>query len=74
MSLLLARLSILEMEEPILERATRPFPVPVRALDAIHLATADYLRELGEDVSIATYDGRMAGVAREMGFETISLD
>ena len=74
LSLLLARLSILEMEEPVLERATRPFPVPVRALDAIHLATADYLRELGEDVSIATYDGRMAAVAREMGFETIPLD
>ena len=74
LSLLLARLSILEMEEPVLERATRPFPSPVRALDAIHLATADYLRELGEDVSIATYDGRMAAVAREMGFETIPLD
>ncbi|HET6361736.1 MAG TPA: PIN domain-containing protein [Gemmatimonadota bacterium] len=74
LSLLLARLSVLEMEEEVLERATRPFQMPVRALDAIHLATAEYLRELGEHVSIATYDGRMAAVAREMDFETIPLD
>jgi predicted nucleic acid-binding protein len=72
--LLLARLSILEMEEAVVERATRPFPMPVRALDAIHLATAEYLRGLGEGVSIATYDGRMAAVARKMDFETMVLD
>lgn len=72
--LLLARLSLLEMEEPVLERATQPFPMSVRALDAIHLATAEYLRGLGEDVSIATYDARMAAAARTMNFETTALD
>lgn len=74
LSLLLLRLTILEMEEPVLARAIEPFPVPVRALDAIHLASADYLRRIGEDISIATYDARMSATAREMEFEIVSLD
>jgi predicted nucleic acid-binding protein len=72
--LLLSRLAILEMEEPVLARAIEPFPTSVRALDAIHLASADYLRRMGQDVSIATYDGRMAAAARGMGFEIVTLD
>jgi predicted nucleic acid-binding protein len=71
---LLLRLSVLEMEEPVLARAIEPFPVPVRALDAIHLASADYLRRIGEDISIATYDARMSATARKMEFEIVSLD
>jgi predicted nucleic acid-binding protein len=71
---LLLRLSLLEMEEPVLERAIEPFPVPVRALDAIHLASAEYLRRVGEDVSIATYDARMRASARKMEFEIVPLD
>jgi predicted nucleic acid-binding protein len=71
---LLLRLSLLEMEEPVLERAIEPFAVPVRALDAIHLASADYLRRIGEDVSIATYDARMRATAQKMEFEIVSLD
>jgi predicted nucleic acid-binding protein len=71
---LLGRLAIIEMEPNVLSRALEPFPIPVRTLDAIHLASADYLRRLGEDISIATYDARMAAAAREMDFETIELD
>jgi predicted nucleic acid-binding protein len=71
---LLLRLSLLEMEAPVLERAIEPFAVPVRALDAIHLASAEYLRRIGEDVSIATYDARMRATAQKMEFEIVSLD
>lgn len=70
---LLARLSLLEMDELVLARAMEPFPIPVRALDAIHLASADYLRRMGQDVSVATYDARMRDAARKMGFELHSL-
>lgn len=71
---LLARLSILEMDELVLVRATEPFPIPVRALDAIHLASADYLRRMGQDVSVATYDARMREAARKMEFSLYPLE
>jgi predicted nucleic acid-binding protein len=71
---LLDRLYLLEMDTVVLGRAIEPFPLPIRALDAIHLATADYLRTTGRDVSIATYDARMRGAAERMGFELYSLE
>ncbi len=71
---LLERLSILDMDPPILARALEPFPRPIRTLDAIHLASADFLRGQGQEVSIATYDARMGEVALEMGFELYPLD
>ena len=71
---LLLRLSLLEMEEPVLARAIEPFAEPVRALDAIHLASAEYLRRIGEEVTIATYDTRMRATALKMEFEIVPLD
>ena len=70
--LLLARLAMLELERPVLARALEPFPEPVRTLDAIHLASADFLRRQGQEVTIATYDARMREAARAMGFEFYS--
>jgi predicted nucleic acid-binding protein len=70
---LLDRLFLLEMDTVVLGRAIEPFPIPIRALDAIHLATADYLRTIGRDVSIASYDARMRGAAELMGFEFYPL-
>lgn len=66
--LLLKRVHLLEMVEPILARALKPFPSAIRTLDALHLASADFLRSLGDPVVIASYDGRLVTVAREMGF------
>ena len=65
--LLLARLAFLELHPEVLERATRPFPVPVRTLDALHLASMAFLRERGRDVTLATYDLRMREAATAMG-------
>ncbi|MFH1765706.1 MAG: PIN domain-containing protein [Gemmatimonadota bacterium] len=65
--LLLARLAWLELRPTVLERALHPFPVPVRTLDALHLASVSFLREHGKDVTLATYDERMAQAARAMG-------
>lgn len=64
--LLLARLGWLELHPKVLERALQPFPAPVRTLDALHLASISFLRERGKDVSLATYDTRMARVASAM--------
>jgi len=52
----------------VLVRALEPFPVPVRTLDAIHLASADLLRTQHQAVEIATYDERLLSAARKMGF------
>lgn len=71
--LLLARLSWLELHPSVLERAIRPFPVPVRTLDALHLASVTFLRERGKDVAVATYDQRMAEACRAMGLDLVEL-
>ncbi len=60
---LIARVSLLELDARILERALQPFPVNLRTLDALHMASALYLRDQGEDVGLATYDRRMAEAA-----------
>jgi hypothetical protein len=72
--LLIAHLALLRLERPVLARALEPFPVRVRTLDALHLASADFLREQGQEVVIATYDARMAEAARALGFELFPLE
>jgi predicted nucleic acid-binding protein len=71
--LLLARLAWLELLPEVLGRATRPFPAPVRTLDALHLASVAFLRERGREPVLATYDERMAGVAIAMGIPLAAL-
>ncbi len=65
--MLIARVSLVELDRAVLTRALQPFPVPARTLDALHLATAGYLQQRGGDVRVATYDARMARVAEEIG-------
>jgi hypothetical protein len=65
--LLLARLSLVELAPVVLERALQPFPTAVRTLDALHLATAGFLRERGHAVEVATYDARLLDGASAMG-------
>jgi predicted nucleic acid-binding protein len=65
---LLRRLTFVELLPSVLSRALQPFPVPVRTLDALHLASVAFLREQGVDVSLASYDTRMSEAARQMAF------
>ena len=68
-SALLARLAWLELVPPVLSRALAPFPTPVRTLDALHLASADFLRERGQPVKLASYDARFNAAGAALGFE-----
>ena len=61
------------LARPVLARALRPFPTPVRMLDALHLASAMFLRERGHDVALATYDARMCEAAEAMGLEVFEV-
>lgn len=62
-----ARLGFLELAPPVLARALEPFPVPVRTLDALHLASLDFLRGIGQRPRLATLDARMAEAAGALG-------
>ncbi len=70
---LLARVSLLEMVPAVLERALDAFPLPVRTLDALHLASIDFLRRQRQPVQLASYDGRLVTAARALGYEVLQL-
>ena len=64
---LLRRISLIDLTEEVLGRSLRPFPVAVRTLDGLHLATIIFLRASGEDVELASYDRRLIAAAKALG-------
>lgn len=54
---------MLEMVRPVLERALEPLPGDLRTLDALHLASVEFLRTNGQHVSLASYDDRLTAAA-----------
>lgn len=70
---LLDQIILMDMSEPILTRALQPFPVPVRTLDGLHLATMVFLRGHGQTIEVATYDQRLATAAQALGFPLTAL-
>ena len=69
----LERVAMLELIAPVLERAMAPFPAPVRTLDALHLASAEFLQQQGVSVRVASYDQPLLVAAQAMGLETHDL-
>ena len=70
---LMGRIAMLELSPPVLTRALEAFPVPVRTLDALHLASCEYLRSQGQLVALASYDRRMTDAARAMDVPVLEL-
>lgn len=68
---ILARLSFVELAPTVLARALDPFPVAVRTLDALHLATALFLRERSQEVAVAAYDERLRRAAGAVGLAEV---
>lgn len=67
-----AHWGVLQMSEPILERAERPFPSePLRTLDAIHLASALDARTALPNLALLSLDERIRENARRLGFEVL---
>jgi hypothetical protein len=64
---LLKGIELVEMDRPVLARALETFPVSVRTLDALHLATMHCLGRRGEPVEPASYDNRLIMAARAHG-------
>jgi len=65
----LGRLAIVELSPLVLDRALDAFPVPMRTLDALHLATLAFLVGQKQRPALATYDARMADAAARLGFD-----
>jgi predicted nucleic acid-binding protein len=62
----LANVELVQIDAALLDAAA-DLDIPVRSLDAIHLATA---LALGRDLAVlVTYDDRMIRGARELGIE-----
>jgi hypothetical protein len=57
----------------VLARSREAFPRPVRTLDAMHLATVEYLRNARQSISLATSDHPMASAARALGIQLVAL-
>ena len=60
------------MDAEIVHRSRRAFPrEPIRALDAVHLATALAVRNLCPDVRVLSFDDRIRGNAAALGFDVV---
>jgi hypothetical protein len=70
---LIGRVALLELAPPVLGRALEPFPMPVRTLDALHLASVEFLRGRGQSIELASYDDRLLSTARAMGIPLLTL-
>jgi len=65
----LQRLDLVRVNDRILTAAGGLRPPELRSLDAIHLATADELRDALSE--LITYDDRMASAAKRLGYRIV---
>jgi hypothetical protein len=70
---LIGRVALVELVPPVLERALEPFPMPVRTLDALHLASIEFLRARRQPVRLASYDERLLAGARALDIPLYQL-
>lgn len=70
---LIGAVNFVELTPPVLARALEPFPFPLATLDALHLATMEYLKGRGEKIELASYDVRLLAAATALGFPLAAL-
>lgn len=70
---LIGRIALLELVSPVLLRALEAFPSPVRTLDALHLASAEFLRQRQAELRLASYDARLLAAANAIGIPQYPL-
>jgi predicted nucleic acid-binding protein len=63
---LIGRVALIEPAPPVLARALEPFPIPVRTLDGLHLASIEFLHDRRQTVELASYDERLLAGARAL--------
>jgi predicted nucleic acid-binding protein len=69
-----ASLELIEIDSTILERAAQPLPTELGTLDAIHLSSALFWREVrGENITMATHDRELALGAQAHGLKVLGV-
>ena len=69
----LDRVNFIELGDAALARALDPFPIRLRTLDALHVATMMFLRGQAEPIELASYDTRLTAAAQSLGFPLAAL-
>jgi len=63
------RCFVVAVTDAILARVRRPFPIePIRTLDAVHLATTEWLGEPPRSIVVVTRDVRVRDNAQALGY------
>lgn len=70
---LIGKVALLELTPPVLARAVEPFSRAVRTLDALHLASMEFLRAQGQSLQLASYDQRLLAAARDLRIDIMKL-
>jgi len=71
---LLDSVHLVELDAPVLDRASQPLPTELGTLDAIHLATALLWREtFAAEITLATHDVSLAIAARAQGYPVLGV-
>jgi hypothetical protein len=70
---LIGRVALIGLTPPVLARALEPFPTSVRTLDALHLASIEFLRTQGQVIELASYDDRLTAAARALRIPLFAL-
>jgi hypothetical protein len=60
---LIGRVALIELVPPLLARALEPFPVAVRTLDGLHLASIAFMRARQQAPMLASFDERLVAAA-----------
>lgn len=72
---ILQRIETVRVTDAVLLRASRPMPVVLGTLDAIHLATALlWIESTGDDLAVATHDRALARGARAFGLRVHGVE
>ena len=71
--LLIGHVALIELAPQVLARALEPFPIALRTLDALHVASVELLRERGQTIELASYDERMLAAARALRIPLFAL-
>ena len=67
-------LALVDMvERLVLARALEPFPIPVRTLDGLHLATVEYLYRQDSSLELGSYDEELKAAATALGIPIVEL-
>lgn len=66
------RIALLDIGGLVLQRACLPFLLPVRSLDSIHIASAEWIRDTsGEEILFFTRDRQQARAAESRGLTLV---